>query len=241
MRSAAASRVEGPEVLSPPNEHATPRATRGSWPMNERNFIFLLFCATLATGCLQPVDSSASSSSAVSGGSAAPAPCNGKQPFSLDTDPSGQTIVCPAADGGDIPVALAPFPVFLDGGATSTNPCDLLGERSHAIREAYCAPCHNPPQSMGSFNFCLDDSELMTAYSQNAIDPGDRQASSHVGPRGSRQFLSVPPRGHREHAPSRRHASTSSQRCLRAPRVDHQLSGWSPAGGSELRCRFRNG
>ncbi len=139
--------------------------------MNERNFIFLLFCATLATGCLQPVDSSASSSSAVSGGSAAPAPCNGKQPFSLDTDPSGQTIVCPAADGGDIPVALAPFPVFLDGGATSTNPCDLLGERSHAIREAYCAPCHNPPQSMGSFNFCLDDSELMTAYSQNAIDP----------------------------------------------------------------------
>ncbi|MDP9034495.1 MAG: hypothetical protein M3O50_06780 [Myxococcota bacterium] len=133
--------------------------------------IFLLVPCAAMMACIQPLDRSASSSGAISGDDASPPLCNGQQPFSLDTDPTGQTIICP--DGGDIPVALTPFPVFLDDGGTSTDPCDLLKERAHAIRQTYCAQCHSPAPatSLGGFDFCLDDAELLTARSKVYRDP----------------------------------------------------------------------
>jgi len=120
----------------------------------------------IASGCFQELDPGAASGGALAspeGGDDAESP-DGYTTWEICQSPS-----CDSPDG-DIPfLAQTPAIYLPDGGATS-DPCVEVEQASMAVRQTYCAGCHQAPASQGGFSFVLNDGQLTSAVSQTAID-----------------------------------------------------------------------
>jgi hypothetical protein len=132
--------------------------------------------AAVPIGCFQELDPNAASggprnvnSTAPDISDAGPLCPDGQIPYASDLDLSGNTILCGDSDG-DIPLSIAPLPIVLDDGATTSVACDQITQLSHDIRVTYCSGCHAPPAGMGGFNYVLDDNQLITAHSATYTD-----------------------------------------------------------------------
>jgi mono/diheme cytochrome c family protein len=117
-------------------------------------------------GCIQELDPGAASGaglSSVDGGDDADNP---------DAYTTWQLCQSPACDlpSGDIPYLDQTPLIYLPDGATTTDPCDDVEQASMAVRQTYCAQCHQAPGGQGGLGFVLDDGQLTGALSQTATD-----------------------------------------------------------------------
>jgi hypothetical protein len=138
----------------------TLRSTRPA-STKRRALLTALVWSSLVGGCVQELDPDASK------GSAAPS-----LPAYQDLTP-WQICASPSCDSpdGNVPTNLGTPLIYLPDGAATSDPCDEVESQSIAIRQAYCATCHQPSASQGGLGFILDDGQLAGAYSQTALLP----------------------------------------------------------------------
>jgi hypothetical protein len=150
--------------------------------MKCRLSLALLTWAMLAAGCIQQLDPNASAG-------AAPSSSN------LSNLSSWQLCQSPSCDSpdGEVPVNLETPAIYLPNGTTTTSPCDDVEAQSIAIRQTYCAGCHESPAALGGFSFVLDDSQLASAFSQTAVlpDGGPQRLLIPGNPYASRLYQRV--------------------------------------------------
>jgi hypothetical protein len=133
-------------------------------------------CA-LATGCFQELDPEAASGGGVGEGgedvTESPAGLNNWQ---LCQSPSCDEV------SGDIPFLTQTPPIYLPDGGTTTTPCDDVEQASMAIRQTYCAACHQSPANQAGLDCVLDDQQLVGRPSQTALtDAGTPQLLAIAG------------------------------------------------------------
>jgi len=151
--------------------------------MKRRLTLFLLTWASLAAACIQQIDPNAST-----GGAAATA-------TNLADLSSWQLCQSPSCDSpdGEVPVNLETPLIYLPNGQSSTSECDDVEYQSIALRQKYCAGCHESPAALGGLSFILDDGQLATAFSQTAVlpDGGPQRLVIPGNPYGSRLYQRV--------------------------------------------------
>ncbi len=120
----------------------------------------------VATGCFQEIDPGAASGAGLSLAD------GGDEGADLDALSTWQLCQSPSCDlpSGEVPFLDETPPVYLPDGGTTTNPCDDVEQASIAVRQAYCAGCHQAPASQGGVDFILDDGKLLAAVSQTQTD-----------------------------------------------------------------------
>ena len=130
--------------------------------------IAFIAVGVIGTGCFQELDPNAASGGALAspeGGDDAESP-DGYTTWEICQSPS-----CDSPDG-DIPF-LAQTPLIdLPDGGTTADPCVAVEQASMAVRQTYCAGCHQAPASQGGLSFVLDDGQLTGATAQTATDDG---------------------------------------------------------------------
>ncbi len=125
-----------------------------------------LGAAGVASGCFQELDPGADR------GGAVPGAVDGGP----SQDPSAYTTwqLCqsPACDlpNGQVPYLDQTPPIYLADGSTTVDPCVEIEEAANAVRQTYCATCHQAPADQAGINFMLDDAQLAGALSQSATD-----------------------------------------------------------------------
>jgi hypothetical protein len=135
-----------------------------------RAFVWLVACGLplaatvgLAPGCIEQVDSGAASGSGAEDGGGGATDAEGLSAWQLCQSPSCDWI------SGEIPYLDQTPPIFLPDGATTASPCDDVEQASMAVRQTYCASCHQAPADQAGINFTLDDAQLAVAQSQTAV------------------------------------------------------------------------
>ena len=142
----------------------------------------------VVTGCFQELDPGAAS-----GGELA-SPEGGDAEESPDGDTTWEICQSPSCDSpdGDIPVLTATPAIYLANGVTTANPCVEVEQASMAVRQTYCAGCHETPNSQGSLGFVMDDGQLTGALAQTVTDAGAPQRLVVAGdPAHSLLYVSV--------------------------------------------------
>lgn len=126
-----------------------------------------LFAGAAVGGCFQELDPDAASGpglGADDGGAA-------------DALTTWQLCASPACDlpSGQIPFLDQTPPIYLADGSTTTDPCVEVEQASIAVRQKYCAQCHEGSGAQGGFGFVLDDTQLVSSVSQTATADGGAQ------------------------------------------------------------------
>jgi hypothetical protein len=120
----------------------------------------------IASGCFQELDPGAAS-----GGPLA-SPEGGDDAESPDGYSSWEICQSPSCDSpdGDIPFLAQTPPIYLPDGGVTTDPCVEVEQASMAVRQTYCAGCHQAPANQGGLSFVLNDGQLTSAVSPTATD-----------------------------------------------------------------------
>jgi len=142
----------------------------------------------IASGCFQELDPDAASGGALT-------PDGGEAAENADGSTTWEICQSPSCDSpdGDIPfLAQTPLIYLSDGGSTS-DPCVAVEQASMAVRQTYCAGCHQAPADQGGLSFVLDDGQLTGAVAQTATsDAGGPQKLVVAGnPAQSMLYVSV--------------------------------------------------
>jgi hypothetical protein len=133
-------------------------------------------CA-IATGCFQELDPDAASGDGVGeGGEDVTESPAGLSSWQLCQSPS-----CDQVDG-DIPFLTQTPPIYLPDGGTTTTPCDDVEQAAMAVRQTYCASCHQAPADQAGLDCVMDDAQLVGRPSQTALtDAGTPQLLAVAG------------------------------------------------------------
>jgi hypothetical protein len=122
----------------------------------------ILFAVGSTGGCLQSLDSNAASGDD-----------GGENADALST---WQLCASPSCDlpTGEIPFLDQTPPIYLADAATTVDPCVQIEQASIAVRQTYCASCHEAPASQGNLGSILEDTRLLaaTAGGQPLLVPG---------------------------------------------------------------------
>jgi len=140
--------------------------------MTSRLLLLGVSCAAVvgvglvATGCFQELDPYAASGGALAspGGDDDAESDGGSTTWEMCQSPS-----CDSPDG-DIPFLTQTPPVYLSDGGLTSDPCVEVEQASMAVRQTYCAGCHQAPANQGGLSFVLDDGQLARAVAQTATD-----------------------------------------------------------------------
>jgi hypothetical protein len=124
----------------------------------------------VASGCFQELDPTADRGGAIA------SPADGGPSQNPNAYTTWQLCQSPSCDlpSGEVPYLDQTPPIFLADGGTTLDPCAEVEEAANAVRQTYCATCHQAPADQAGINFILDDAQLVGALSQSATDDAGR-------------------------------------------------------------------